>query len=60
VADVERANYCEEFEFREIEDPEEKNSKSRRGNSRRESQPESLSAARGNSARERFENLFKK
>jgi len=57
VTDVERANYCEEFEFRETEV--ERPKESRRNHSdRTKSDPPSNNSG-GRSAREKFENLFK-
>ena len=55
VPDVERGNYCEEFEFRQIETKREKKEKSAR--SVRE--PEPKRNVGGLSAREKFEQLFK-
>ncbi len=61
VADVERGNFCDEFEFREIEPP---RSAAREAaqNGAREAPPAAPAAreSRNISAREKFENLFKK
>lgn len=50
VPDVEQGNYCEEFRFREIEEPKDSSGKPKRVD-------EPLPRAR--TARERFERLFK-
>jgi len=50
VPDVERGNYCEEFEFRQIERPK----KASDDQEASKTTPNS----RGRTARERFENLF--
>ena len=59
VPDVERGNYCEEFNFRETV-VEEEQPKGRGGNSKRKQERETPSESRsGLSARERFDKLFK-
>ena len=52
VPDVERGNYCDEFAFREIDEPERAKSSGPKEND----EP----ASRALSARERFDALFKK
>jgi hypothetical protein len=53
VPDVERGNYCDEFHFREIEDP------NPREDNKRAAKPEKKSRSQALSAREKFEKLFK-
>ncbi len=57
VPDVERANYCEEFDFREI--LVEPGSEPRARSAGREEKAEAPPAEGGLSAREKFERLFK-
>ena len=68
VADVERSNYCDEFEFREleVEAPRGSSSRSKRGGKRSDSsndfdrpKSDSSSGSRSQTAREKFESLFK-
>jgi hypothetical protein len=51
VPDVERGNYCDEFEFRQVEAPE--------PTGRQEPESASSGEARAKTAREKFEQLFK-
>ena len=62
VPDVERANYCDEFNFREIEVEKPAKSSRRSRNADRDNDlPKSDSSSNGRqrTAREKFENLFK-
>jgi hypothetical protein len=58
VADPERGNFCDEFDFLETPKPEDDRSRDRKaGSSRRRRQ--NNGGARSRSAREKFEELFK-
>lgn len=57
VGDVERGNYCDEFQFIEIESSKKK--KSRKQRASRSGSAADSSTSSNMSAREKFENLFK-
>lgn len=61
AADVERGNFCDEFEFRESEPPKSSSQRLAKGDVK-EAPPAAASASgsRPLSPREKFENLFKK
>ena len=58
VADRERANFCDEFHFKEIEDPNQREDKGSKGPKGAKPEPR-RAPAKALSAREKFEQLFK-
>ena len=59
VPDVERGNYCDEFAFRETEPDKPKTPRGGGKKAAAEFEPERTSGAVGQTAREKFEGLFK-